>query len=118
MRREVRLPFGLPSRNRKYITVFDIGRTLEETAALFDGEDKQKDVAQAGGEAATMIRSQGTAPIELEDGYAFEPSYEPSTREPKEKSHSPTTDTFELRRTGSSGEMNRWDREMSIVHAF
>lgn len=101
-----------------YIIWFNIGRTLEETAALFDGEDKQKDVVQAGGEAATMIRSQGTAPIELEDGYAFEPSYEPSTSEPKEKCRSPTVDSFELRRTGSSGEMNRWDRESGIVHVF
>ncbi|KAL5525808.1 hypothetical protein ACEPAG_7145 [Sanghuangporus baumii] len=30
------------------------GRTLEETAALFDGESAPKDIATAGGEAATM----------------------------------------------------------------
>jgi len=28
------------------------GRTLEETAALFDGEQRQQDIAQTGGEAA------------------------------------------------------------------
>lgn len=30
------------------------GRTLEETAALFDGEQSPQDLAQMGGEAATM----------------------------------------------------------------
>ena len=30
------------------------GRTLEETAALFDGEQPQQDLVQRGGEAATM----------------------------------------------------------------
>ena len=30
------------------------GRTLEETAALFDGERPQQDLVQRGGEAATM----------------------------------------------------------------
>jgi hypothetical protein len=30
------------------------GRTLEETAALFDGEQPQQDLARLGGHAATM----------------------------------------------------------------
>ncbi|KAJ8506878.1 hypothetical protein ONZ45_g8969 [Pleurotus djamor] len=35
------------------------GRTLEETAALFDGDQQQQDLVQMGGEAATMTMSRG-----------------------------------------------------------
>ncbi|KAJ7650242.1 general substrate transporter [Roridomyces roridus] len=37
------------------------GRTLEETAIIFDGEDKQKDLAHMGGEAATTHLSRAIA---------------------------------------------------------
>ncbi|KAF8206409.1 general substrate transporter [Mycena galopus ATCC 62051] len=37
------------------------GRTLEETAILFDGEDKREDLANMGGEAATAHLSRGIA---------------------------------------------------------
>jgi len=37
------------------------GRTLEETAILFDGEDKREDLANMGGEAATVHLSRGIA---------------------------------------------------------
>lgn len=36
------------------------GRTLEETAALFDGEQSPQDLAQMGGEAATMTMGRMT----------------------------------------------------------
>ena len=35
------------------------GRTLEETAALFDGEREPQDLVQRGGEAATMTMTRG-----------------------------------------------------------
>lgn len=35
------------------------GRTLEETAVLFDGEQSPQDLAQMGGEAATMTMGRG-----------------------------------------------------------
>ena len=35
------------------------GRTLEETAALFDGEQPPQDLVQRGGEAATMTMTRG-----------------------------------------------------------
>ena len=35
------------------------GRTLEETAALFDGEQPPADLVQRGGEAATMTMTRG-----------------------------------------------------------
>lgn len=37
------------------------GRTLEETAALFDGEQPQQDLVQRGGEAATMDMNRANA---------------------------------------------------------
>ena len=37
------------------------GRTLEETAALFDGEQSPQDLAQMGGEAATMTMGRANA---------------------------------------------------------
>ncbi|KAF9052411.1 general substrate transporter [Hymenopellis radicata] len=40
------------------------GRTLEETAAIFDGEQQEQDIAHMGGEAATMTMSRAVA---LED---------------------------------------------------
>ena len=36
-----------------------LGRTLEETAALFDGESAPRDLAMTGGEAATMTMNRG-----------------------------------------------------------
>jgi hypothetical protein len=39
----------------------DSGRTLEETAALFDGEQSPQDLAQMGGEAATISMTMGRA---------------------------------------------------------
>ncbi|KAJ7773293.1 general substrate transporter [Mycena metata] len=42
------------------------GRTLEETAVLFDGEGRQEDLAHMGGEAATTHLSRANA-LELED---------------------------------------------------
>jgi hypothetical protein len=36
------------------------GRTLEETAALFDGEESPQDLMQRGGEAATMSMGRAT----------------------------------------------------------
>lgn len=45
----------------EFILMFprNIGRTLEETAALFDGEQQPQDLVQLGGEAATMTMSRG-----------------------------------------------------------
>lgn len=43
------------------------GRTLEETAALFDGEQPQQDLVQRGGEAATMDMNRANA---FKDGNA------------------------------------------------
>ncbi len=40
------------------------GRTLEETAAIFDGEQQEQDIVHMGGEAATMTMSRAVA---LED---------------------------------------------------
>ncbi len=37
------------------------GRTLEETAALFDGEEPEQDLVQMGGDAATMTMGRATA---------------------------------------------------------
>lgn len=37
------------------------GRTLEETAALFDGEERPQDLVQLGGEAATQTMTRANA---------------------------------------------------------
>ncbi|KAJ3567404.1 hypothetical protein NP233_g6387 [Leucocoprinus birnbaumii] len=39
------------------------GRTLEETAALFDGDEQQHDLMAMGGEAATMTMSRGVVGV-------------------------------------------------------
>lgn len=43
------------------------GRTLEETAALFDGEQQPQDLIDMGGEAATMTMSRGAADLILRE---------------------------------------------------
>jgi len=43
------------------------GRTLEETAAIFDGDDQQRDLITMGGEAATMTMSRGVVGVHQRD---------------------------------------------------
>lgn len=44
----------MASRARLVLIMIMIGRTLEETAALFDGEKPQRDLARVAGEAAII----------------------------------------------------------------
>lgn len=87
---------------------------------MFDGEDKQKDLAEKGGQAATVtIRSQhGGTVHELESGSVYEPSSNASDAEFHEKVQSSTMEVYEMRRTGESSHMNHWDRESGVVHAL
>ncbi|KXN84749.1 Lactose permease [Leucoagaricus sp. SymC.cos] len=50
------------------------GRTLEETAALFDGDEQQHDLMAMGGEAATMTMSRGV--VGVHQGEDSEPKQE------------------------------------------
>lgn len=49
-----------------FVVVFVVetkGRTLEETAAIFDGDEQQQDLMAMGGEAATMTMSRGAVGV-------------------------------------------------------
>lgn len=48
-------------------SLFDLGRTLEETAALFDGEDQPQDLAAMGGDAATMTMTMSRPGVATRD---------------------------------------------------
>ncbi|ETW83040.1 MFS sugar transporter [Heterobasidion irregulare TC 32-1] len=83
------------------------GRTLEETAALFDGEDRPADLVQMGGEAATMTMSRGAVAIESR-------RETPTYVRPEKRL---TGESHELRMTRSTFEMDRWG-ESSGTHAL
>ncbi|KAJ7139463.1 general substrate transporter [Mycena epipterygia] len=69
------------------------GRTLEETAILFDGEDRRNDLAHMGGEAATTRLSRA---IVLQDRTR-------STKEEEIYAHEPTIGRFDKRRASLTG---------------
>jgi len=64
------------------------GRTLEETAALFDGENHPVDLMQTGGQAATLTMNRGMLPAM--------PDSEMTFASPEKLS---SCDEYELRRT-------------------
>ncbi|KAI0264422.1 general substrate transporter [Gloeopeniophorella convolvens] len=80
------------------------GRTLEETAALFDGEEKPNTLVQTGGHAATISMGRVSMPLDGPDDIFVTP-------EKSRKSHS---EFYELRRTRSTSEMDRWEHSGSI----
>lgn len=43
------------------LILLSLGRTLEETAAIFDGEDQEQVLTYMGGDAATMTMSRAVA---------------------------------------------------------
>ncbi|KAI0049817.1 general substrate transporter [Auriscalpium vulgare] len=77
------------------------GRTLEETAILFDGDEKPADLAQRGGQAATVSMARPTFGSSQDD--VFVPPEKPET---KFELH--LGEFYELRRTRSTSEMDRW----------
>ncbi|KAI0058199.1 general substrate transporter [Artomyces pyxidatus] len=81
------------------------GRTLEETAVLFDGEEKPADLAAMGGDAATVSMSRGFVPSQ--------PSPIDDVFIPPEKSEA-LGEFFELRRTRSTSEMDRWEHSSGL----
>ncbi len=48
-------------RSMAILLIYSVGRTLEETAALFDGDEQPQDLANMGGEAATLTMNRGLA---------------------------------------------------------
>ncbi|KAA1467517.1 general substrate transporter [Dentipellis sp. KUC8613] len=81
-----------------FLVIETKGYTLEETAALFDGEEKPAEIEQRGGEAATVSMSRGAI------GSTPSPIYDPP-----EKPFA-VVESYELRDTGSTSEMDRWDQ--------
>ncbi|TFY70455.1 hypothetical protein EVG20_g2549 [Dentipellis fragilis] len=80
------------------------GYTLEETAALFDGEEKPAEIEQRGGEAATVSMSRGA--IGTTPSPIFDPPEKPFA----------VVESYELRETGSTNEMDRWDQGREQDH--
>ena len=58
------------------LSLFGVGRTLEETAALFDGEGQEEVLTQAGGDAAATT----TRPMEVHVVTAYIGKYRKQAR--------------------------------------
>ena len=92
---------------RSTLVTFDFpGRTLEETAALFDGDDHQEDIQVMGGQAADISSR-------LSRGVVL-PELEPETRQISE-SEEKVNEYYEMKKryrdsdnTGSSSNTNHW----------
>ena len=73
------------------------GRTLEETAVLFDGDTLPDDLVARGGEAATMTMTRDAADIH----FLSQPS-----RDEREHGEKLPTDFLELQNTSSKSNSN------------
>lgn len=81
------LPSLFPCHSTSKTKLTLLGRTLEETAALFDGEAVPQEIVAMGGEAATMTMTRA-------------PAFLQETEIRYEKAHG-TTDFLEMQRTPS-----------------
>lgn len=59
------------------------GRTLEETAAIFDGDQHQQDLMAMGGEAATMTMSRGVVGVHQSEDSEHSQERTPSKEYPE-----------------------------------
>lgn len=100
-----RYDLSLSFTRRLLLTHAILGRTLEETAALFDGDDQQQDIAAMGGQAADVSSR-------LSRGVVL-PELEPETRQISESAEK-VNEYYEMKKryrdssnTGSSSHTHR-----------